>query len=162
MGIGFFGKLPAAGDFVSRGLQTGLRRDLDAWLTKHIAPIAREARQWPEGGVRSVVELCGAPWLLVIEPSADSVGRVFPLVVCTALNGADRAIADQWADHIWPVLLNVIENSESPDQFFAALGRADPLFAADAPLEPPAIWWDQSAIGDPEEQIARLAQISSG
>ena len=33
-----FGKLPATGDFVWRGLPDAFRKHWDFWLTRHIAP----------------------------------------------------------------------------------------------------------------------------
>ncbi len=41
MATGFFGKLPARGDFVARGLPPGARPVVDRWLTRMLAPAAR-------------------------------------------------------------------------------------------------------------------------
>ncbi len=162
MGAGFFGKLPAAGDFVARGIPAEVRRALDPWVTAHLAEVAAKARHWPEGGVRAVVTLAGAHWLLVIEPSEDAVGRSYPLTACVLLGAADRASADVWADAAWAVLLDALENNASADALQDALAQIAPPQSGITPLTAPLIWWDRSVEGPPEERLARLAQISSG
>ena len=162
MGVGFFGKLPAAGDFVARGIPAEVRRALDLWLTAYIAEAAANARHWPVGGVRAVVTLAGAPWLLVIEPSEDAVGRSYPLTACVPLNAADRASADVWADAALAVLLDALENHASADALRDALAQTAPPQSGGTPLTAPLIWWDRNAEGPPEERLARLVQISSG
>jgi type VI secretion system protein ImpM len=77
--VGFFGKLPTTGDFVTRGLPDAFCRNWDIWVTRHIAPRLRAGKRWPQGGLRcrliSGERSAGA----VIVPSADSAGRLFPL-----------------------------------------------------------------------------------
>ena len=162
MGAGFFGKLPTAGDFVARGIPAGLRGPLDHWLTSGIVPIVRDAKAWPEGGVRAVAMLNDAPWLLVIEPSADSVGRVYPLTACCLLGGAALAEANVWAGAAWSALLQATEKNASVDSLRDLLARVSlPVEGLD-PLVPAVMWWDGTAPDLVEVQLARLVQISSG
>lgn len=162
MRTGFFGKVPVAGDFVTRALPSGARRALDHWLTGAIAPLAREAKGWPEGGVRVAVMLNDMPWLLVVEPSADSVGRRYPLVACCPQGGADRKGADVWADAAWAALLAATESNASPDVLRDLLAQIPPPGAGPAPLVPPALWWDGTEPGGIAPQLAHLARLSSG
>lgn len=93
---GWFGKLPAVGDFVQRRLPADVverwdgwlaqavddsRRALDAdWLPRYLsAPIWAWA--WSPGMVDA------AWWFGVLMPSVDAVGRYFPLVVALDADG---------------------------------------------------------------------------
>ncbi len=162
MGAGFFGKLPAAGDFVVRGLPATVRQPLDAWLTAHMVQLAASAQHWPERGVRVVVQLGDAAWILVIKPSEDAVGRTYPLVACIPQDGADRASADDWADAASRVLQRAIDDGVSADKLQDALAEIAAPQSGATPLAAPLIWWDNSDSGSPAKQLAKLAQISSG
>lgn len=162
MGTGFFGKLPATGDFAARGLPAGVQGALDRWLTGAIVPLASAAKGWPEGGVRAVLVLNGVPWLLVIEPSVDAVGRRYPLVACCAQDGADLTGADIWADAASAALLAGMEANTGPEALHDLLAQLGLPLAGQAPLAPPALWWNGVQPGPVEPRLARLAQISSG
>lgn len=103
--VGFYGKLPGHGDFVrrrvsdafvdrwDRWLQEGLdasRRTLgDAWLDVYLtSPVWRVAA---DAGV------CGSlPFVGVMAPSVDRVGRYFPITIVTSLPreaGSLRAVS---------------------------------------------------------------------
>lgn len=87
MSLFVFGKLPSAGDFVSRGFDAAARDALDLWITQSLS----NAR------LHSGVEFEDAydaapPWLYCITagpqphqgaliPSIDAAGRRFPLLV---------------------------------------------------------------------------------
>lgn len=159
--MGFFGKLPVAGDFVARGIRPSVRRALDLWLTTHVSDLAANARHWPEGGVRAVVRLDGAPWLLVIEPGEDAVGRSYPLTACVLLNTADRTTADVWADAAWAVLLTALDTNATADALHDALAQIAPPQSGETPLAAPLVWWGCKSGGPPQERLAQLAQISS-
>lgn len=162
METGLFGKLPAAGDFVSRGISGQVRRGIDHWLALNIVAIAQQAQHWPYGGVRAVLRIEAMPWLLVIEPSEDAVGRAYPLVACAPLNGTDRDSGDVWADAAWTTLLKAIEKGAPADAVYNALGTIAPPAPTDKPLKAPLIWWEGSAACAPKDQLERLTQISSG
>jgi len=96
---GFFGKLPATGDFVWRGLPAAFRKPWDAWLTRHIAPLQREGTSFPEGGLRFRLPSGGRLAAGVITPSEDSAGRQFPLSLLLIAEGdltPDQI--DPWCD----------------------------------------------------------------
>ena len=95
-GPGFFGKLPARGDFVARGLPVGFLNPWEDWLHglwqvswTHFGDV------WPtlvsQGPVwRFALEagLCGAdPVAGLMAPSCDRLGRVFPLCVAAGVAG---------------------------------------------------------------------------
>jgi len=93
--IGFFGKLPTHGDFVSAGLGRPVQNAIDAWLRESLLTIEQEfGKDWERRfkampGWRFIVEdgLWGPATIAgVIVPSLDRVGRHFPLVIAAQLH----------------------------------------------------------------------------
>ena len=91
---GFFGKLPALGDFVERALPAEFVTPWDAWLQRAIAASrASLGEQWLDIYLTSPLWRfvlgagpCGArAWAGVMMPSVDRVGRYFPLTVAAPL-----------------------------------------------------------------------------
>jgi len=88
--IGYFGKLPSHGDFVSRGLPPGLVAAWDTWLQRCIQASREQlGDQWLTLYLTSPVwRFAIAPGVLgpeglggVMMPSVDRVGRYFPLMI---------------------------------------------------------------------------------
>ncbi|UCE30381.1 MAG: type VI secretion system-associated protein TagF [Burkholderiales bacterium] len=87
---GWYGKLPAAGDFLSRRVPASFVAGWDAWLSRGIVH-GREAlgEAWPEAFMTfppwrfalspGVVD--AQAWVGLLLPSVDRVGRQFPLTV---------------------------------------------------------------------------------
>ena len=73
---GFYGKLPTAGDFVTRRLPPDFVRFWDRWCARHLAPVS--PARWPAGGLR--FHLPGQATGLAL-PSRDRSGRAFPLTL---------------------------------------------------------------------------------
>ncbi|WP_051329815.1 type VI secretion system-associated protein TagF [Niveispirillum irakense] len=132
---GFFGKIPARGDFVSRRLGPGLVRPLDEWLQ---ASIATSRRQMGEAWLPSYLEtpiwrfvlgpgVCGeTPLAGVLMPSVDRVGRYFPLVLAAPLPGCVAPIrlietARGWFDKVENLALSSLEDGFVFEQFDHAL-----------------------------------------
>lgn len=113
---GFFGKLPATGDFVWRGLPDAFRRHWDDWLTRHVAPLQREGTDLPAGGLRFRLPSGGRLAAGVIVPSRDSAGRLFPLSLLLIAE-ADLTLAqiDTWCDAALEL------SRETPDDLWSAL-----------------------------------------
>lgn len=124
--IGFFGKLPTHGDFVSWGLTVKLQRSLDDWL---------------QVGLRTAQEGLGETWLRtfkamppwrffieeglwsghgitgVIVPSSDRVGREFPLVLLSQIQQAGEHPFQFYKDDAWFTALEAIAQSASRRDF---------------------------------------------
>lgn len=83
---GFWGKLPAAGDFVARRLPPAFVDPWDRWVSRHLAP------RLADGAL-----LCFATGSFtgVVAASADRTGRRFPLTLAAPL--ADIAPAPWYA-----------------------------------------------------------------
>lgn len=136
-----FGKLPAHGDFVSRGLPPPDRETLDRWLTGELAAArgelgqAFEARYDVAPPWRFAVE-DGSGWIAgAIAPSIDAVGRRFPLVVAAS---AEAAGAGGTAIACEDAVYAAFGGGWDADRLHAALEDLDPDQILPAPL---AGWW---------------------
>lgn len=134
---GFFGKMPAAGDFVARSLPPGVRPALDRWLSAHLALIAPE--DWPEEGLRARLTLAGQPAVLALVPSGDRLGRVYPLAGLADGTDVTRAGADIWADEVVWDLADAADGLIGPDDLAARLATTPPPARGEEPL-PDGVW----------------------
>jgi type VI secretion system protein ImpM len=108
---GWFGKMPALGDFASRRLPDAWIAAWDSWLVEELA-LAREAlgddawsalymvapvrRFWLAPGL-----LTADAWLGVLMPSVDSVGRQFPFTLAAPLRDGHAELVDALANDDW-------------------------------------------------------------
>jgi type VI secretion system protein ImpM len=126
---GLFGKLPATGDFVARGLPEPFRRNWDRWVARHLAPRLAAGVAWPEGGLRFRLSSGGRMAAGLVLPSRDGAGRAFPLSVLVIAEGLPAAAGlDPWCDAA----------AEAARAAIAGQGGADALWAALDALDPPA------------------------
>lgn len=161
--IGFFGKLPSHGDFVSTGLRRSVQDALDAWLQAGIAKAHQHAgenweaifRNMPawrfvaERGVWGPVTVAG-----VIVPSRDRVGRSFPLVITAQLHEFTEDTRKLCLDETWFLALEalaetVLRRDFELDTFTASLKRLRHIRPSDQHFEqragrsqrPDTLWW---------------------
>ena len=158
MMAGFYGKIPARGDFLRAGLPRSFTDPWDEWLQSAI-PASRDAlgEAWlgcwmeapiwrfclPDGG-------CGPDGVLGLwMPSVDRAGRHFPLAFALICPGAApdvlAAAGTPWLDAAEAIGLDAIENATAPDTLSA---RLDALAAPAAPATaaaPAALWWTAGA-----------------
>lgn len=100
---GLWGKMPAHGDFVRRGWSDATVAALDGWLSPALADrravlgeegFAAAMRAAPLWHGRLPAGVAGPePLRLVMAPSVDRAGRLFPLLLGMA-GGDDPALAD--------------------------------------------------------------------
>lgn len=92
---GFFGKIPALGDFVCSGLPSSFTKPWDDWLQALILQINAHNKEQSQTELLRLSPfhfalspgLCGEPaWIGVCIPSSDKADREFPLTfACTSL-----------------------------------------------------------------------------
>ena len=94
LATGFYGKIPATGDFVSRGLPGDFVRSWDRWVAVHLAPLQLSGA-WPEHvGLRFILGPdASGPMAGVALPGRDKAGRRFPLTVATPLPASVATVA---------------------------------------------------------------------
>ncbi|NLS20127.1 type VI secretion system-associated protein TagF [Rhizobium sp. P40RR-XXII] len=164
--IGFFGKLPTHGDFVSSALGLRLQSELDRWI--HGGLIALEAtlgEEWRRlfhattawrfvvgSGIWGPTAVAG-----VLLPSRDRVGRSFPLIIVAQLQRFSGQLRDLCEDDSWFTAAEALaETSDNADfdmqRFiegtkrlrspFADKRSATAQSAAAGEAGPPAsLWW---------------------
>ena len=121
---GFYGKMPATGDFVTRRLTGDFVRAWDRWLAQHIVPLlGREA--WPQ---ETALRFLAGPGSFgasagILLQSADRIGRRFPLSVVARLAGAPLKLAycDDWFNGIESAAFAAQRGELTPDELDAAL-----------------------------------------
>lgn len=141
--LGFHGKLPAVGDFVSRGFTQPLCDALDAWLQA-----ALQAAQ-SGGATRASLDstavpvllhvrpgvLCSSGFVGAVVPSSDRVGRFFP--ICLGLEMPPEAAA---LPLLWPPLPMALSLCRLGIEAQAEALGPDALAARLADLPAPADW----------------------
>lgn len=151
--VGFFGKLPGAGDFVQRRLPADF---VDRWDRhfEHAVAASREqlGERWhdtwhasPAWRFLLAPGVCGeAAWAGVMAPAADRVGRCFPMVMASSL-GTDaehgrRTLreAQRWFDALEQIHAQARQQGAGADAFDARVAalpgplqvnRSDPATA---------------------------------
>ncbi len=140
---GFYGKLPAVGDFVSRRLPRSFLNLWDAWLQAAIvASRARLGDQWLDLYLTSPIwrfalapDVCGpTAWAGVLMPSVDRVGRYFPMTIASSLPAnagtAHLPASPHWFEAAEAAVLSVLEqNAVGVDQFDQAVAALGPVAA---------------------------------
>ena len=133
---GWYGKLPANGDFVTRRLPPSFIEPWDAWLNAMLqGSRARLGAGWRDAFLsapawRFVLApgvICQQGWAGVIVPSVDSVGRFFPLTAASAL--PSRSIdpvttvvrAHNWLGEVEPVVYAALQPDAEMETFDAQL-----------------------------------------
>ena len=153
---GWFGKLPGMGDFAHRRLPEAFRERWDQWLQTGLLQLRQQHADWTARYLQSPLwffvlapQVAGPrPWLGVLMPSVDGVGRYFPFTIARELAVSLDALS---AAH-WPALAREWQHAahcalQALDQDLDAAG-VDGLLAgrsaepAPASLVPPA-WPEQ-------------------
>jgi type VI secretion system protein ImpM len=86
LGTGFYGKIPATGDFVGRGLPGDFVRVWDRWVATHLAPLQSSDVWADDVALRFLLgPEANGPTAGIVVPSSDRAGRRFPLTVAAPL-----------------------------------------------------------------------------
>ena len=163
---GFYGKMPATGDFVSRRLPGEFVRNWDRWLAQHLVPLFGQ-ESWP---LDTALRFLAGPVSFgasagIIVQSADRVGRKFPLSVVAQLVEAPVLLADAeaWFSQIEAAAIAAQNGEMTPDELDAALaGLPVPSVEAGGEVIGDMVMWTaRSDIFDidPQSPQATLEQI---
>jgi type VI secretion system protein ImpM len=173
---GFYGKIPARGDFVHAGLPRSFTDPWDDWMQRMVSASRSVLGQawlpaWLEAPVwRFVLSpgICGPDGAIGLwVPSVDSVGRYFPLTLAAVARAADsRALMREAGGFLtaaeW-LARDALENDLPPDEFaarLAAAASAPPAsIGVDSSLCPPqgGLWWSEGAPGISSNMFAFAA-----
>ena len=141
--LGFYGKVPGRGDFITRRLPRTFIDPWDAWLQQAVTASRDQLGDaWLDAYLTSPLwrfvldgGLCGdAPWAGVMMPSVDRVGRYFPLTLACPLEAESDpcltlSAADGWFLRIEDLMLAALDDDFDVERFDAGI----------AALAPPAI-----------------------
>ena len=155
---GWFGKLPGLGDFAHRRLPEAFRARWDPWLQHGMMQLRLRHADWTAHYLESPVwffalgpDVAGAsPWVGVVMPSVDGVGRYFPFAVaCELRQPWQQVSAAAWpAVHGWwqraaRAALEGLEQDQDAARFDATLARlfmgTDDAATPEDPGAPP-VW----------------------
>ncbi|MCF6099660.1 type VI secretion system-associated protein TagF [Mesorhizobium muleiense] len=163
---GFYGKMPATGDFVTRRLPGDFARIWDRWLAQHIVPLIG-SETWPR--TTALRFLAGSAFFGasagIILQSADRVGRQFPLSVVAQLPDASiqLARADAWFAGIEEAAFAAQRGELTPDELGTALAAlpVPPVEPAEEVISDMVMWTAHSDIFDIDPQAPQptLEQI---
>jgi type VI secretion system protein ImpM len=144
--LGWHGKLPTVGDFVTRGLDTDFVSAWDDWIATGLAALrTRYDGNWLDDYLASPTwrflltpgflpaPLQDQVWAGVLMPSVDRVGRYFPLTITGRLpylptDGASQARLWAWLQHIEDAAVDALQDDWSIDALQAELARIGPPF----------------------------------
>jgi type VI secretion system protein ImpM len=155
--VSWYGKLPARGDFVGRGLPARWRSDWDGWLQRGLALAAatldaatlRERLGTFAPWRYLALPAPGEIWCGIITASHDRVGRAFPLTLAERFSAPPSPHEN--AARLASLLDAVTEGPEALEAAIAALPpRSNQEFKpAEAwPPEPASLWWPLAAAHD--------------
>ncbi|SFL02567.1 type VI secretion system protein ImpM [Mesorhizobium albiziae] len=142
---GFYGKLPTAGDFVSRRLPLDFVRPWDRWIAQHLAPLIGSQRWPPSLALRFLTgPACFGPATGIVLQSTDKVGRRFPLSIVALLADAPIATAraDAWFAAIEDAGIKAQLGKFTPDELETALaGLPAPLVEPSGEIVDRMVMW---------------------
>lgn len=147
--MGFFGKLPSHGDFVSRHLPRSFTDPWDSWLQSVIANSREQLTEgWLDIYLTSPIwrfalsnGLCGeTPWTGVVMPSVDRVGRYFPLTLAKQLARDANLMrlltdSDDWFAAAEVLALSSLEDNFNIDLFDRSIQELEPPHTSPTPEE---------------------------
>ncbi len=148
---GIYGKLPAVGDFVRRGLPSAFVRPWDEWLSNSISVSQNQiVDRWTEAYLTS------PPWRFALDPgvagpngwigvlasSVDEVRRFYPITVTIPLPSGVRLSAlsgdlEPVVADLEKIALQLIAGDLTPDAAAEALDEPAALLPARAVLRSP-------------------------
>jgi type VI secretion system ImpM family protein len=106
---GWFGKIPALGDFVSRRLPAEFIEAWDIWLSEELFGAQEKlGENWLESYLKAPIwrfalmpgALDARHWFGVLMPSVDRIGRQFPLTFAASFAPAVEALGPWWSELI--------------------------------------------------------------
>ncbi len=150
---GWYGKLPALGDFASRRLPALFIEPWDRWLAAGLVHWRETDEEWLEAflaaptwrfALGAGVPFAESPgYAGVLMPSVDRVGRYFPLTVVRVRGPQESAAPLPWLQALESCTFQALQNDWDAERFDTELGGLDAPSEGgfDWPDKGRALWW---------------------
>jgi type VI secretion system protein ImpM len=129
--LGFYGKIPSNGDFVSRHLPRTFVDPWDQWLQQSITNSREQlGEHWLDRYLIGPIwrfalspGVCGdKAWLGLVMPSVDSVGRYFPLTLAVPVNNSCKLLfaadtEESWFAQVEDIALSALDQDNKLETF---------------------------------------------
>lgn len=154
---GWYGKLPALGDFASRRLPPRFVEPWDHWLAAGLASWREADEAWLDTflaaptwrfALGAGVPFAQSPgYVGVLMPSVDRVGRYFPLTVVRARGTFESEAPQAWLTALEGLAVAALHEDWNAERFDAELGNLDNVEDDDGsagpiwPDEGRTLWW---------------------
>ncbi len=141
LAIGWYGKIPSLGDFISRRLPVSFIGVWDTWLQGAITTSREQlGEHWLDLYLTSPIwrfilmpDTCGNSkiWTGILMPSVDKVGRHFPLTIATEIEPYTGALLSILSEQEWyaaleHIALASLDYNISPDDLDQDLANHPP------------------------------------
>ena len=155
---GWYGKLPALGDFASRRLPPLFVEPWDRWLATGLAAWREQDPDWVAGFLAAPTWRftlgAGLPfeqspgYAGVLMPSVDRVGRYFPLTVVRPRGAAEIQTPMAWLQALEGLAVAALNDDWNAERFDAELEGLDVGDHADADVDADAteLAWPDSGL----------------
>ena len=172
--IGFYGKIPARGDFVCVGLPRGFVDPWHAWIERMLAASRDElGEEWQPAWLEAAVwrfalpaGQCGPePVVGLWLPSVDHVGRYFPLTFALVARFGDPVELIRDAGWFFRIAEDAgraaLEGDLAPEALAARLHEAPSASPLDPGIDPrplaaaDGVWWTEGAPRVPPHVFTR-------
>lgn len=137
--VGYYGKIPSKGDFVTQSLPRSFVDPWDMWLRDALANSKMKlGDDWMECYLTTPLYqyvlspgVCGNQiWLGVMMASVDSVGRYFPMTICKSFSDTSNPLIllesnSEWLEAAQTLLLSCLEDDFLLPDFEEQLSQLD-------------------------------------
>jgi type VI secretion system protein ImpM len=135
--IGYYGKIPNKGDFISKNLPRSFTEPWHRWAKEAMACSRDQLKQtWEECYLTTPLYqyilspgICGSTlWIGVMMPSVDKVGRYYPMTLCRSVSSLANPFTLFEKHQLWfrqseRLLLSCLDDDFSLHHFDAALSQ---------------------------------------
>lgn len=175
---GWYGKIPSAGDFISRRLPANFISTWDSWLQQAMATSCAQLQdRWLDLYLTSPIwrfilmpGTCdNSMWAGILMPSIDKVGRHFPLTIAMQIEPCPRMMltvfsAQTWYASLEQIALAALNVNVLPDVLDQGLSKHPFPISDDQSIlaQELAIWWQKkSYIGSIDHKTLSLPTASA-
>lgn len=138
--VGYHGKVPSYGDFVSRGLPATFIGSWDIWLQEAIYTSRQQlGDNWLDYYLTSPLYrfalspgICGdSAWMGTLMPSVDKVGRYYPMTISLKDHYATNPFEalqqnNSWFEQVELLALSCLDNEFNLDNFYNGICELNP------------------------------------